>query len=151
MEAYTGWCFVCCFGFRQGEYVCNSWKYLETSSGRLMGTREDLLFEEYHGRNTTCLLLYWLCTRKYWRSFHVALQTLLLAGTFNNSVTCVHIIYISLPASTVSSSFISVDWQLPWDWPLLVFTSSVMTPGAYFRYTPLSLGRRWNGLVRPLL
>ena len=81
----------------------------ETSSGRLMGTAEGLLFKGYHGRNATFLSLCFICTRKSLRVFFVALRVLLLARTFNSSVTCIHIISVSLPASTVPSSFISVD------------------------------------------
>ena len=39
-------------------------KSLEISLGRLMGTIEELLFEEYHRRNATWLYLCWICTRK---------------------------------------------------------------------------------------
>ena len=105
-----------------------------------MGTTEELLFNEYHGRNSMCLSLYWIFTRNYWSSFWVALQALFLAGNFNNSVTRVHSIYFLLPASTVSSSFISVGWGLPWDRLLLVFTSSVTTVGESFMVYSVSIG-----------
>ena len=105
MEAYTGCYFVCYFGSIRGEYVFNAWKFLETSLGCLMGTAEELFFEDYHGRNSTCLSLCWICARKSWRSFRVSLRVLLLYGTFNNSVTCVHIIFVLLPASTLLSLF----------------------------------------------
>ena len=140
MYAYTSCCFVRCLGFRQGDYVCNTWKYLYTSSRSSMGTTEELLFEDYHRSNATFLLLFWLCTRKSWRSFHVALWELFITGTFNNTITCVHSISVSLPASTVSSFFILVDWRFPWYFILLAFTLSLTAAGASFAVYSFIIG-----------
>ena len=36
-----------------------------------------------------------------------------LSENFNNIATCINIIYVLLISSTMSSSFIYVDWRLP--------------------------------------
>ena len=138
MEAYVGFCFAWCFRFRQGEYVFKAWKYLETSSGRLMGTVEELLFGYYHRNNATCLSLCWIWTRKSWRSFCVALRVLFLARNFINRVTCVQISSVLLSASALSLLFIYCWISL--DSLFLAVISIVTTAVTFFMEVSVTIG-----------
>ena len=124
--------FFMLFWVHAGEYVCRAWKFWETLPGRSMGTAEEFVFENYHSSNVMYQSLCWICTRKYWRIFHVALWALLLVRTFSKRVTRVQSNSISLPNSTMSSYFVLVYRQLSWYQRLLEFTPGVEEVGVSF-------------------